>query len=135
MLSLMRQRGRASTVVITGNGQYAAKLRGARSVGVTEHIAAAIDARTFAVPHAEYAVVGGAFKDVDLLRAPDRRGSKVLVHARMEHRVVLLEIVPGLPQCLVETTQWRASVAGNESRGIQTIGQISLALHQGQTHQ
>ncbi|MNF43023.1 hypothetical protein D3C84_240940 [compost metagenome] len=122
-------------MVITGNRQYTAELRRTGSVGVTEHIAATVDARTFAVPHAEHAVIGGAFKDVDLLCAPDRRGGKVFVHAWMEHRVVLLEIVPGLPQCLVETTQRRAAVAGNEPGGVQAIGQIALALHQGQTHQ
>ncbi|MNQ48026.1 hypothetical protein D3C85_618900 [compost metagenome] len=122
-------------MVIAGNGQHTAELRGAGSVGVAEHIAAAVDARTLAVPHAKHAIVGGAFEEIDLLRTPDRRGGKVFVHAWMEHRVVLLEIVPGLPQCLVETTQRRAAVAGNEPGGVQAIGQIALALHQGQTHQ
>ncbi|MCY1446806.1 hypothetical protein D9M71_633930 [compost metagenome] len=102
---------------------------------MTEYIAAAVDARALAVPHAEHAVVGRAFKEIDLLRTPDRGGGKIFVHARMEHRVVLLEIVAGLPQGLVETTQRRAAVAGNESGGIQAIGQVALALHQRQTHQ
>ncbi|MNR18623.1 hypothetical protein D3C85_1353590 [compost metagenome] len=73
---------------------------------MTEHIAAAVHARALAVPHAEHAVVGRAFEDIDLLGTPDRGGGEIFVHARMEHRVVLLEIVPGLPQGLVETTQW-----------------------------
>jgi hypothetical protein len=53
----------------------------------------------------------------------------------VEHRVVLLEIVARLPQCLVEATQRRATVPGNKPGCIQTIGQVALALHQRQTHQ
>ncbi|MNK92308.1 hypothetical protein D3C87_1124280 [compost metagenome] len=58
-------------MVVAGNGQHAAKFRGAGGVGVAEHIAAAIDARTLAVPHAKHAIVGGAFEEIDLLRTPD----------------------------------------------------------------
>ncbi|MNZ37735.1 hypothetical protein D3C78_551920 [compost metagenome] len=70
VLGLVRQRGGAGAVVIAGDSQHTAELRGAGGVGVAEHVAAAVHAGAFAVPHAEHAVVLGAGEQVDLLGAP-----------------------------------------------------------------
>jgi len=58
----VRQGRRAAGMVIGGQGQHAAVLRGAGGVAVLEHVAAAVDAGAFAVPHGEHAVVLGALE-------------------------------------------------------------------------
>ncbi|MNE03777.1 hypothetical protein D3C80_962890 [compost metagenome] len=49
--------------------------------------------------------------------------------------MVLLEVVAGLPQRLVEAAQRRTAVAGDEAGGVEAVGEVALALHQGQAHQ
>jgi hypothetical protein len=71
MLRLVRQRGGLRGVVIAGEHEHAAVLGRTGGVRVLEHVAAAVHARAFAVPHGEHAVVLGAVEQVDLLRAPD----------------------------------------------------------------
>ena len=122
-------------MVVAGNRQHAAELGSARGIGVTEYVAATIHARALAVPHAEYAIVLGALEDVDLLGAPERGGGEVFVDPGLEHRVVLLEVIAGFPQGLVEVTQGRAAVTGNETCGIEACVEVALALHQRQAHQ
>jgi hypothetical protein len=85
---LVRHGGRARGMVVAGHRQYAAMLPGAGRVGVLEDVAAAIDARTLAVPHAEDAVMFGAGRQIDLLRAPQRRGGKVFIDAGLEYHLV-----------------------------------------------
>jgi hypothetical protein len=62
---------------------------------VAEHVAAAVDARALAVPDADHAIMPGARRQVELLRAPDRGGRQVLVHAGLEFDVVLFEVFSG----------------------------------------
>ena len=95
-------------MVVAGENQHAAVLRGARGVAVTEYVAAAVDAGALAVPDADHAVIFGAGREVELLRAPDRGGGKVLVHAGLELDVVLLEVFSGGEKLLVVTAE-RAS--------------------------
>ena len=57
MWSLWCARGRAlGDVVVAGERDHAAVLRGAGHVGVLEDVGAAVDARALAVPDAEHAV-------------------------------------------------------------------------------
>ena len=77
-------------MVVAGQAQHAAVLGRARGIAVAEHVAAAVDAGALAVPDADHAIVPGARRQVELLRAPDRGGREVLVHAGLEFDVVLL---------------------------------------------
>jgi hypothetical protein len=135
VLGLVRQRRGFRRVVVAGEHQHAAVLRGAGGVGVLEHIAAAIDARALAVPHGEDAVVLRPREEVDLLRAPDRGGGEVLVDAGLELDVVALEVALRAPQRLVEAAERRAAVAGDEARGVQAGALVALALQHHQADQ
>jgi hypothetical protein len=59
MVGLMRQGRRVGAMVITGHQQDAAMSGGTGMVHVFEHIAAAIHARAFAIPHRKHAIVFG----------------------------------------------------------------------------
>ena len=109
--------------------------RGAGIVGVLQHVARAVDARALAVPHAEHAVVARAGIEVDLLGAPQGGGGEVLVDARLELDVVLLDEALGLPQRLVEPAQRRAAIARDVARRIEPGREVALALHHRQAHQ
>src|SRR5690349_9710276 len=93
-----------------------------------EHIAAAVDAWTLAVPHGEHAVDLGAAVEVDLLRAPDGRRREVLVEPGLEHDVGPLEERARLPQRLVECAERRAAIAGDEAARVEPCELVALAL-------
>src|ERR1700719_2103 len=97
----MRHGGGFGAVVVTGETEHAAVLRRARGIAVAEHVAAAVDAGSLAVPDADHAVVVGAGRKVELLRAPHGRRREVLVHAGLELDVVLLEMLSRSEQLLV----------------------------------
>ncbi len=99
-------------MVVAHQGEHAAMLRGAGGVGVAEHVAGAVDARPFAVPHAEHAVVLAFAAQLGLLRAPQRGGGEVLVEAGLEHDVVGLEHALGALELIVEP----ARAASRDSR-------------------
>jgi hypothetical protein len=63
VLGLVRKRRGLRAVVVARQNQHAAVPGRAGSVGVLEHVAAAIDARALAVPHGEHAVVFRARED------------------------------------------------------------------------
>lgn len=135
VLAAVRQGGAAAGVVVGGQRQHAAMLRGAGCVGVLEHVAAAVHARALAVPHAEHAGVPGAREQVGLLRAPDHGGAEVLVQARGELHPGRLQVLLRAPQLQVEPAQRAAAVAGHEAGGVQPRVRIAQALHQRQPHQ
>ena len=87
-LGLVRGRGGFGRVVVAHQREHAAVLRGAGEVGVAEDVAGAVDARPFAVPHAEDAVVFALAAHLGLLRAPDRGRREILVEAGLEDDVV-----------------------------------------------
>jgi len=134
-LALVRRGRRLGHVVVAREGDDAAVLGGAGIVGVLQHVARAIDARALAVPHAEHAVVARAGIEMDLLGAPQRGGGEVLVDARLEFDVVVLDEALGLPQRLVEAAQRRAAVARDVARRVEARCQVTLALHHRQAHQ
>ena len=128
VIRLVRQRRRFGRMVVAGQHQHAAVFRRAREVGVLEHVAATIDTRTLAVPHREHAIDLGARMQVDLLRAPDRRGGEILVQSRLELDVGAVQELLRLPQRLVERAQRRAAIAGDEAAGIQAGELVALPL-------
>ncbi len=122
-------------MVVAGDDQHAAEFGRAGGVGVTEDVAAAVDARPLAVPHAEHAVVLGAGEQPDLLAAPDGGGGEVFVDAGLEGDVVFGEMGLGLPQAEVEIAERAAAIAGNEPGGIQPGRQVAFPLQHGQADQ
>jgi hypothetical protein len=80
----VRQRRTAAGVIVRRQREHAAEFRRAGGVGVFEYVAAAIHARTFAVPHAEHAIDLGAREQIGLLRAPDHRRAEIFVETRRE---------------------------------------------------
>src|SRR4051812_8803221 len=135
VVRLMRHGGRFGAVVIAGKAQHTAVFRRAGSIAVAEHVAAAIDARALAVPDADYAIMPGAGRQVELLRAPDRGGGEVFVHAGLELDVVLFEMLSGGKQLLVVTAKRGTAIAGDETRGIQSHGTVAADLRHRQAHQ
>src|SRR6266851_1749543 len=118
-----------------GEDQHTAVAGGAGGISMLEHVASAVDAGTLAVPQGEDAVILSIGKEVGLLAAPHRGRRQILVDAREEADVVLLEEALGLPEVLVEAAQRRAAIAGDESRGVEPGGGVPLPLHHRQANQ
>ena len=133
IFGLVRGGGGFGGVVVAHQRQHAAMPRGAGEIGVAEHIAGAVDARTLAVPHAEHAVVFAFAAQLGLLRAPQRGRGEVLVDAGLEEDVA--EERPGAQELLVEPAERRAAIAGDIARGIEAGAAVALLLHQAQPHQ
>ena len=108
VVALVGRGGAFGDVVIPRDGNYTAPFGGSRHIGVFEHVGAAVHARAFAVPDAEYAVVfiGAGRRKAQLLRTPQSRGGQLFVHTGLEHHMVGLEKFFGLLQRLVVGAQW-----------------------------
>src|SRR3954454_136595 len=109
--------------------------RRAGEVGMAEGIAAAVDARALAVPHAEHAVVSAFAAQLRLLRAPERGGREVFVDAGLETHMRGGEEFLRALELLVEAAERGAAIAGDKSRGVESGAAVALALHQAQAHQ
>jgi hypothetical protein len=135
VLALVRERRGLRRVVVAGEHEHAAVLRGARGVGVLEDVAAAVHAGALAVPHAEDAVVARAREHAHLLRAPEGGGREILVHAGLEPHVVRLEMLLRAPQRLVQAAQRRAAIPRDEAGRVEPGAPVALALQQEQPDQ
>ena len=122
-------------MVVTGQQQHAALLGNPGRVAVLEHVATAIHPRPLAVPHGKHTVVTRTGEQVGLLAAPHGGSAQLLVDAGLEVDVVVLEVVPGVPQALVQVAQGRTPITGNKAGGIQAKGGITLLLQHGQAGQ
>jgi hypothetical protein len=122
-------------VVVAGKAQHAAVLGRARGIAVAEDVAAAVDAGALAVPDADRAIIFGAGRQIELLRAPNRGGREVLVHAGLELDVVLFEVFSRGKKLLVVTAERRTAVAGNEAGGVQPRGTVAADLRHRQADQ
>ena len=122
-------------MVVAGEAQHAAVLGRARRIAVAEDVAAAVDAGALAVPDADHAVILGAGRQIELLRAPDRGGRQILVHAGLELDVVLFEMLSRGEQLLVVAAERRAAVAGNEACGVEAGGAVAPDLRHRQADQ
>jgi hypothetical protein len=85
-------------MVVAHEREHAAMPGGAGHIGVAEHVAGAVDPRALAIPQAEDAVILALAANLSLLRAPDGSGRKLLVEARLEDDVGLLQPLPGAPE-------------------------------------
>ena len=99
VVGLMRDGGGFCAVVVAGKAEHAAVLGRACGIAVAEHVAAAVDAGALAVPDADHAIIFGAGRQVELLRAPDRGRRKVFVHAGLELDVVLSRCFRAAKSC------------------------------------
>ena len=135
VFALMRGGRALAGVVVAHQHEHAAEPGGAGEVAVLEHVAGAVDARALAVPDAEHAVVFALAVQLGLLRAPERGRGEVLVDARLEDDVVLVEKAPGGRHLLVEAAERRAAVAGDVARGVVAGREVALALQHRQPHQ
>ena len=77
-------------MIIARNQQHTAMLRGACMIHVLEHVTAAINAGTFAVPKRKHAIIFGRTHQTHSLRAPDCGGGEVFVDARYKFHVVCI---------------------------------------------
>ncbi len=135
MLALVGHGRGARRGVVAGDQQHAAVFGGAGVVGVAEDVAAAIDARALAVPHRKHAVELGLREQVQLLRAPHRRGGEVFVEAGLEADVVLLEEGRGAVQGEIQAAQRRAAIARDIAGGVQAGAAVEFVLQHGQAGQ
>jgi len=78
---------------------------------MAEDIAAAVDARTLAVPKREDAVVLAFPAHLGLLRSPYGGRGEILVEARLKLYAGRVERVLGAQKCQVEAAEWRAAIA------------------------
>src|SRR3984957_4667140 len=131
----MRDGGGFGAVVVAGKAQHAAVFRRTRRIAVAEHVAAAVDAGALAVPDADHAVVLRPGGKIELLRAPDRGGRKVLVDAGLEFDVVLFEMLTGGEGLLVVSPERRAAIAADKACGVQPGGAVAPDLGHRQAYQ
>ena len=107
VVALVRRRAALADVVVARDSDHTAKLGGARHVGVFEHVRAAVHPRALAVPDTKHTVelVGAFGREAELLRTPERGGRQLFVHTGLEHDVLRLQVLAGLPQRLVVTAE------------------------------
>ena len=122
-------------VIVTGKAQHATVFCRTSRIAVTKHIAAAINAWPLAIPDADDAVVVRARRQLKLLRAPDRRCGKILVHARLKLDAEFVEVATRGHQLLVVATQRRSAIAGDEGGGIEARRAVAAHLRHRQTNQ
>ncbi len=130
-----RQGRRLRKWIIPRQREHPAVLAHPRVVGVLEQVAGAVHPGGLAVPHADHAVVLGLREESRHLAAVHRGGAQVLVEARGEHHVVGLQQHRQALEGLVEASQRRAPVAGDERRGIETTAEVRAMLIERQPHQ
>ena len=135
LLALVRQGRGLAAMVVAGERDHAAILRGAGGIAVLQHVHRAVDARALAVPDAEHAIDRGAREEVGLLAAPHRGRREVLVEAGLEVDVVLFQVALRAPQRVVVHAERRAAVARDEAAGVEPRLEVALALHHRQAHQ
>ena len=122
-------------MVVAGDHQHAAVTPAAGGVGVDEGVTGAVDAGSFAVPHAENAVVLGAGIKLELLGPPDGRRRQILVQPGPENNMVFRQEGFGPGQGEIEAGDGRALVARDIARRIEPGRLVALALNDGQPHQ
>ena len=128
-LGLMRIGRGFGGMVVAHQGQHAAMLRGAGKIGVTEDIAGTVDAGALAVPDGKDAVILALAEHLGLLRAPAGGRGKLLVEAGLEDDVGALKLLFRPEELLVEPTERRATIAGDEPCRIEARLPVAPGLH------
>lgn len=117
-------------MIVARQHQHTTARRSAGVIGVAQRIAAAIHTGCLAIPQGKHTLGLRARKESKLLRAPNSRRRQVLVKARLEMDVGALQKRCGPPQLLVETTQWRTTIARHIATGLPAARSILGALHE-----
>ena len=102
-------------MIVADESEHPAQRRRAGGVGMLEHIARPVDAGGLAIPDAEQAIESRAWKQAELLAAPDGGGAKVFVQTFPEFDVVRIQPFLRRTQLLVVSAQRRAAIAGDEA--------------------
>ena len=121
-------------MIIAGNRQHAAMFRRARHIGVTEHIARAIDPRPLAIPDAEHAVELAFATHFSLLAAPQGGGGQVLVQPRLKLDVARFQERRRRHELVIDRTDGRTAIARHIARGVEACPAVPLRLHERQPH-
>ncbi|MNQ91656.1 hypothetical protein D3C85_1070480 [compost metagenome] len=119
-------------MVISHQHQDPAQICRAGEIGMPKRVTGAINARTFAVPHAEHAVVFTFTAQVRLLRAPDCGRCEVFIDARNKKGVMLLEVFFGFTKLVIKSAKGRSAITGYVASGVVAKLLISLPLRHGQ---
>ena len=101
---------------------------------MAQHVAAAIDAWALAIPKREHAVIFAFAANLRLLRAPDRGRGQILVEARHEQDIIVVEIGLRAVHLRVDAAERRAAIARDQTGGVEAGAAIHLLLHQQKTH-
>ena len=117
-------------MVVSHQGEHAAMPGRAGEIGVAEDVARPVDARPLAVPDGKDAVMLAFAEKLRLLRAPAGGCGKLFVEAGLEDDVGRSKLLLGAPELLVEATERRAAIAGNETGRVQPRPAVEFALHQ-----
>ena len=134
-LALMRQGRTLGPVIVASDRNHTAMGRRSGRIGVFEHIATAIDAGAFAIPESKYAIGIGTGEQSDLLGSPNRIGRQFFIHARPKNNLLPVQMLPGLPECLIERAEGRPAITRNKASGAQTCDPVTLTLQHRQSHQ
>ena len=135
LLALIGDGRRRGCRIVAGGDEHAAEAGRAVHVGVLEHVADPVEPRVLAVPQREHALAARPAEGLDLLGAPHRGCGEFLVQAGLEADRGRGELAAGTPHRQVDPAEWRAAIAGHESRRIQPGGAIERLLSQHQVHQ
>ena len=122
-------------MVVAAERQRRAVAARAGHIGVAEDVAGAVDARPFAVPDADHAVVLRLAQHVMDLAAQHRGGGDIFVHAGHEMDAMLLEQRGYARQGEVVSAERRSLVAGDKCGGVEIGQPVAPHLVHGQTHQ
>src|SRR6202050_2597940 len=97
---------------------------------MAEDVAGAIDARTFAVPHREDAVVLALAAQFSLLGAPDRRRRKILVDAALKADIAFFQKRCSAEELTIQATERRTAITAHVASRVETVATVEFLLHQ-----
>ena len=97
--------------IITGNGKNTAVATAPSEVGMLEDIAATINPRCLAIPHADHPIVGWLWEEVGNLATKDHRCAEILVDARDEAEIVGVEEFLATLEEQIKPSERRTAVA------------------------
>src|SRR6266849_68439 len=102
---------------------------------MAEGVARTVDARPFAVPHAEHAVEPALAAQFGLLRARQRGRGELLVGGRVELDIAFREYGAGAHELLVECPERRTPIARHVACRVEAGPPVSRLLHQTEADQ
>ena len=100
-----------------------------------ESIAAAVDARSLAIPDATDAIVFGLGQQVGGLAAHDGGGGQLFVDGRDEADVMLAQQIGDALQRGIQRAHWRSAISGDQPGRVQAPCQVGAALVERQARQ